>query len=385
MKALHIFPAIALIGCLIFPYSVSAATDPAASVVMLRKSCNDGAGGTLNNCFTATNTLLDWVWNTRNPTATAPLLIDIGPGTFGSLSCPLGKGFVTFHGSGRGRTIFSGASTPLDSGGRFEGCNQLVFEHLTISGRFIGVIWAGGGSSNWTDVEMLGSYSAWYDSVDLTSGNPCPGREGTHRIFGSTMKVTTTGGEIGGGKLFLNSCGKNWIYASELLLDAPATSPSSSEFPGIISAGIGNEVHLYGSNLRLFSGAGSTLQSMTAIAASNGAEVHVHGTGIDVIATKPINVIALSAGSGGMVHANESAYNMQTGAGGTITRIVNSGGHVNAPYIWEHIPTAPLISLTGADMTTVTTGTSDGHPHLVIYDTSCISKWYDVVDRACRP
>lgn len=384
MKAIRL--AIALVGCLALPHVVSAATDPAASVVLLRTSCNDGSGGVLNNCFTSSDTLLDWVWNTRNPTAAAPLLVDVGPGTYGSLTCPAGKGNVTFHGAGRGRSIFSGGnSTAFTFGGQFTGCKQLVFEHLTISGTFIGVFWAGGGSSNWTDVEMLGGYSAWYDSINNT-GSTCPsGQQGTHKIFGSTLKVTTNGGEIGGGKVFLNSCGKNWIYGSELILDAPTTTANSTWFPGITSDGAGNEVHLYGSNLHMNSGDGSTLQSMTAITAADSAEVHVHGTGIDVIATKPINVIAISAASSGLVHANESAYNMQTATGGTITRIVNNGGHVHAPYLWEHIPAAPLVSVTGADTTTVATGTSDGHPHSLIYDTSCTSKWYDAVDRVCRP
>lgn len=386
MKSFQIFCATVWIGCMTFSHQLFAAIDPTASVVLLRTSCNDGAGGALNNCFMSSDTLLDWIWGTRNPTATTPLLVDIGPGKFDSLNCPPGKGFVTFSGSGRGQTIIGTAN-----GGTFNACKQLVFEHLTISGSFIGVMWVRGGSSSWIDVEMLGGYSAWYDTRDPNTGNPCPGLEGTHKFFACTLKVTTTGSEVAGGNVFVNSCGKNWLWGSEIVLDATTTSSNNSNgFAGITSGGAGNEVHLYGSNLNLFSGNGSALQSITAIEAVNNAEVHVHGTGIDVISTTGKNVIALTAASGGQIHANESAYVLKTSAPGKVTRINNNNGtgQVHAPHLWEHIPepsTAPnFTSVTGADMTTITA--SDGHPHLVIYDTSCTSsKWYDTVDKACRP
>lgn len=103
---------------------------------------------------------------------------------------------------------------------------------------------------------------------------------------------------------------------------------------------------------------------------------------------EPRNIVVLSAATGGTIHANGSSYNLST-VGGTVTRVVNNGGHIHAPYLWEHIPdpaTVPnFTSVTGADMTTVTTGTSDGQPHLLIYSTNCASKWYDSVDKACRP
>lgn len=380
MNSFRIFVVVAGIA---FSSSTPAALDPTASVVLLRQSCNDGAGGTLNNCFIQSSAMLDWVWNVRNPSSTAPLMVEIGPGTYGPLSCPANKGFVTFRGAGRGRTIFSATASPLAVGGTFQACNQLAFEHLTISGRFIGVVWANKGSSSWTDVEMLGSYSAWYDSVDQTSGSPCPGREGTHKFFGSTLKVTTQPGAIGGGKVFVNSCGKNWLWGSELVLDA-TTPNNDTQFPGISSGGVGNEVHLYGSNLRLVSGNGSALQSMTAISVSDGAQVHVHGTGIDVIATTAVNVIALAAESGGTIHASESAFVLETGAGGTKTRIKNGGGHVHSPYLWPGHDTPPdITSQDGADVAVVTSVGKT--PSFVIYSTACASKWYNVGANACRP
>lgn len=381
MKSLRIFPAVALIGCLAFSHNISAAIDPAAAVVLLRTSCNDGAGGTLNNCFTSSDTLIDWVWNTRNPSATAPLLVEIGPGAFDTLGCA-GKGFVTFRGAGRGQTIITGSAF----GSAFTACNQLAFEHLTISGSSIGVAWSGGGSSSWTDVEILGSFAAWYDSGNSGgNGIPCPGREGTHKFFGSTLKATGTAGASSGGAraVFLNICGKNWLFGSEIVLDATTTGAPAL---GIRSRGTGNEVHLYGSNLRLFSGDGSALPSITAIQSVDGAEVHVHGTGIDVIASKPIDVTAITVGSGGVVHASESAYVLKTAAGGNKTRISNNGGHVYAPYLWPSDVTPPSItSQDGSDMAVVTVvGGTPTPPRFIVYSTACTSKWFDVGANTCH-
>ena len=59
---------------------------------------------------------------------------------------------------------------------------------------------------------------------------------------------------------------------------------------------------------------------------------------------------------------------------------------MHAPYQWEPHPTPPVIlSENGADIAVVTSGTSDSHPHMLVYDNSCTSKWYDMVDKACRP
>jgi hypothetical protein len=70
-----------------------------------------------------------------------------------------------------------------------------------------------------------------------------------------------------------------------------------------------------------------------------------------------------------MIHANGAAYNLHTGTGGTVTRIVkdtNSATHVHAPYVWEEHPNPPnILSANGAD-TAVTTSTADGHPHQLV-------------------
>jgi hypothetical protein len=122
----------------------------------------------------------------------------------------------------------------------------------------------------------------------------------------------------------------------------------------------------------------------------------MHGGGIDIISSPANAIAALVASGGGMIHANGVAYNMSTGTGGTITRIIkdtNSATHVHAPYLWEEHPNPPsIVSVNGADMAVEndcsaagcqTTGTET---HLLIYNDTCHNNgpWFDVVTHECR-
>lgn len=364
--------------------------DPNAAVVYLRKTCsvaNVGAGESpVENCFETSSALHTWIWNTRIPTAASPLIVEIGPGTFdGGLSCTgPNRGHVTFRGSGRGNTIISSFYA-----GVFESCDALVFEHMTFSGALIGVAWFKGGSSSWTDVELKGGYIAWYDNFDNSSSGECSDlQKGTHKFFSSTLLVPN--GASGGTEAIGNFCGKNWLWGSEIAINVSAGG-GSTDPKGVLSEGDGNETHVYGGNIRVTIDAGAPVGRPVGISATNGAEVHVHGTGIDVVATNASNVKALVASSFGEIHASQSAYVLKAGVGGSVTRISSGlNGYVHAPYLWEHIPsptTAPNFeSVNGADTTTVTVGTSDGHPHMAVYSSTCPSnaRWYDQVDKVCR-
>ena len=151
------------------------------------------------------------------------------------------------------------------------------------------------------------------------------------------------------------------------------------------------EIHVYGSVLRALVD-GDTRDNLSA-AFARGGKIHIHGTGIDVISNTGKNITALSVDTNGEIHANQSSFFLSSGSGAKVTRINNMGGHIHAPYLWEHIPnpsTVPnFVSANGADMSVVTTGTSDGHPHTVIYSTTCASispaaAWWDAVDKVCR-
>ncbi len=389
MKSLRTISAIAFIGFLVFSSGVSAAIESNAPVVKLRDSSNGGcmdAGAPINNCFDGLNAVTDlitWISGTRKPSVSSPLLVEVGSGTYPGFICS-NWGYTTFRGAGRGRTTFTGV---LDEMGRFRnalktnGCTELEFQHMTFSATgFLSaaVRWIGPGNSRWVNVELIGEGYGWYESGSSATqcSDAIQGNSGKHYWFDS--KIMTTGTSPSLSRAYKDVCGsENWFFASELL--AQATVPQEAIY-ALEQTGI-SDTHFYGSVIRVTTSVPTTA---IAIFASAG-DVHVHGTGIDVISTAlGSSVTAISASNGAMIHASGVGYNLKAGSDTeTVTRITNNGGHVHAPYLWEHVPASPLESLSGADMTTVIA--SDGHPHLVIYDKSCISsKWYDTVDKACR-
>jgi hypothetical protein len=253
---------------------------------------------------------------------------------------------------------------------------------MTIKGSYA-VTWIGGGESNWTNVHLDGYNSSWYEVAD-TSGGICePGDGGKHMFFSSRLTAKGAGIPVG----FYNHCGDDWFWGSEISAE-PAIGGTGGA--GIHSQGTGNRTHLYGSNVRVELPAGATASSgtLTGMDVSDGAELHSHGVGIDVIAKSGWTVTALNASNNGEIHAFESSYFFGLSTSGiAIQRIVNNGGHVHAPFLWGAHLTPPAIqSVDGADTAIVTSGTSDNHPHMVVYDSSCTtSKWYDMTDKACRP
>lgn len=392
MKSLHIFSAIALIGSLVFSSGASAVVDNNAPIVKLRNSANGGcveAGTALSNCFgnpTAVNDLITWISTTRKPSAASPLLVDIGPGTYPGFTCN-NWGYTTFRGAGRGKTTFTGVKSSVAIANNAlvtTQCTELEFQHMTLSATGVisaAVRWTGSGNSRWVNVDLIGEGYGWYGTgaTSPECSDTIKGNAGKHYWFDSRIMSTgavTTLAAIA----YKDNCGsENWFFASELV--AQASAPQDSVI-ALEQLGLA-DTHLYGSVIRVLPSVPTTAKAISA----NAGEVHIHGTGIDVISTAPgSSITALYAGNGAVIHATGGGYNLKAGSDAeTIMRIVNNGGHVHAPYLWEHIPTSPLESVTGADVTTVTTNTSDGHPHTVIYDNSCATKWYDTVDKACRP
>lgn len=360
MKCLRKFAATAVAALGFTSFDATAVIDPNAAVVHLRDPAMGGcveAGASLNNCFTDTGSLKGWIEGTRKPNSTKPLLVEIGPGTFGSyLLCGSGGAVshISFRGAGMGRTTLNTISIfPAY-------CDHLTFSDLTVTGTSYAFFSfnPGGANTTWSNVELRGD---WLES----GSNPCNAR-GTHYWFGSRVRGT-----------YRAWCDTSWFIGSELA--------DERGFAAAISARDA-EVHFYGSNIR---------SPFHAVEATNNADVHIHGTGIDVIGGPGDAVVALSAASGAHIHASGVGYVLETGAGGTATRISNDGGHVHAPYLWEHVPNTDgdpatidtnFTSINGADQTTVTVGTSDGHPHPAIYSSTCptTARWYDTVDKICR-
>lgn len=345
--------------------NASSAIDVDASVVTVRSSCQEG-GNNLDNCFTTMEAALTWMNNTRNPQpgVAAPLLVDVGPGTFNSFICS-GFSHITVRGSGQDITVITD-TTGLGSVLSFQ-CDNMLFQDFTMNNRGY---WLGNKhTSMWRNITILGtSQGSWYDAG------------GTHYWFSS--RITSNGG-VG---YVSNGPAENWFFGTEIAVTGPGGSTAA--FTALHMPN-GAEAHVYGSTIRVELEDGATIppggEGMTAVRAEAGGEIHIHGTGIDVIGNALGNDITALYSNGGMIHANESSYVMQTGAGGVKRRIVNNGGDVRAPYLWQEGAEPPaIVSQHGADMA-VTTNNPDGQPHLVVNSSNCASGWFDLATNLCRP
>ncbi len=365
--------------CLWFPAYTGAAIAPDADVAYLRKDCSED-GVAIPNCVTTAKEIMDWLI-VRQPTAASPATVEIGPGQFSpGFSCN-GVSNFSLKGSGRGKTII-GRSGQLAFQAR--NCFNVNVQHLTITGGFPApVYWLESGSSNWLDVELRGALYGWSETacVGLT-------QRPVHRWFSSTIHAT--------GKVAYNaSCSENWFYGSEIIVEG---NGAVGGIRGITTHGVDGgpapETHVYGSVIRVLPAPGASFNTpsgsgdasgMVAVTAGLNAEVHVHGTGIDVIGNDvPNDIAALAVADGGTIHAAQSAFVMDTPMPGKIYRIKNDGGTVKAPFLWESsVLLKNLISESGADRTTEVI---DGLPHPMVYTPACTTNgpWLDTLTGQCR-
>ncbi len=410
-----------VLGCLTLAASAAMySVDVDAPVVKLRISCTE-SGATLKNCFDTVGSLNSWL-GTRLPSASKPLLVEIGPGRFKQgtgLRCS-SVSHITYRGSGSEKTTidFSDLFTgQFGAGLEVHDCNEISVENLTLLG-FWGVAWYGVGNSTWNNVSVRGTAYGWFDSA-------CPGQTGgKHYWFSSRVSADSTsfGYPAGTAKGYGVNCGQSWFFGSEILAVGGDTG-------GVRALYVNNgEAHVYGGALRAELAPGLTVLSPSigtyfqeegsgifAALSANNAHVHIHGTGIDVIGNSLGNhIAALMAATGGEIHANGAAYNLMTGPGGKIYRLINnttSPGHIHAPYLWEPHTTPPvnagsttntpanaLVSLDGADIaietdcSATTSGTTAGcmttgtEPHILIYKSTCNTNgpWWDVILKKCR-
>lgn len=238
------------------------------------------------------------------------------------------------------------------------------FSDMAFTAPFYAYInWERGGSSTWTNVEINGTPRIWTESN-------CGPTRGIHYWFAS--RLTNTGAPPDPDGIYNSPCDDSWFIGSEI---------TGSGIGGAALIKTSREVHFYGSVIRAL----NTL-SATAVHAHGGGEVHLHGTGVDMLSTGAASFIALRATDTSRIHADASAYNLSTGTGGTITRVLDqttSGHGIHAPYLWQGHDNPPsIISVNGADVAVVNDATG---PRFVIYNSACASKWYDVGNNACRP
>ena len=180
--------------------------------------------------------------------------------------------------------------------------------------------WDGTGTSTWTNVQIdnNGAYG-WTESACPVDPAAAP----VHKWFSSTIK--------GNSKTYSAQCSDNWFFGSRLI---GGGAPDSSVVEGF---GTG-KFHIYGSNITAQLPDGTSAGVITsagaggvrAVNAGGTSEVHIHGTGIDLIGNGSVNTIAALVSTGGTIHANQAAYNLD-GKGGPVARIMNFGGHIHAP------------------------------------------------------
>lgn len=341
-------------------------------VIYLRINCE-----TTPNCATTVPEVQTWINTYKHPSATAPLLVQIGPGTFnGSFTCN-GWSRVSFKGAGPNQTKIAGVSS---AGAAFTGSNcfdlnvqDITFTMATGEAILSAISWNRGGSSTWNNVstEAVATY-AWTESACPSD----PAQAPVHRWFSSHLQGTTKAYEV--------QCSKNWFFGSQVQTIAGGADVSVFYIHTGVNSTNMPEVNMYGGNISMILPAGSMFNSVTAVEAVNNAMVHIHGTGIDIIGNEKPNVVTgLEALDGAMIHANGAAYNLSTGAGGQIWRISNSAGDLRAPYVWEPSLTPPNVYTENGADTVVVTGTANGHPHSLVSDNSCAARWYDNTTNAC--
>jgi hypothetical protein len=357
--------AIALLGAAFAPAPVSGAMynlDANARVVYLRTSCTEGSSPvvTLANCFDTTTDLRSWIETVRRPTALNPLAVEIGPGQFRAfdLTCTAYPGFITLRGSGTDQTVIEFEHTKAWT---ITGCAGMVFSDFVVRKQSNKqpsytnyIAWWQGGASTWRNVDVVGLAYAWRE---YNCSSP-----GTHYWFSSrlTVRQTSSDGAFPA-SVYVANCDSSWIFGSEMTLDVAtsAASPGGSVLTVGADGSVG-EIRVYGSVIRALGGGGSANQSLGAAVASEVGEIHIHGTGIDLLATGDASLGGLSASGSGSIHADGASFNMSTGPGGSITRIsdqTTSGHGIHAPCLWHgHSAPPSILSVDGADVAVVTGG-----------------------------
>lgn len=389
MKSFRIFRFVFAILFSLVSSSGFAAVDSQAPVVKLRTSCQVGSV-TLDNCFTTMADLISWTYNTRLPSASLPLLVDIGPGSFGGFFCNA-SGYITLRGAGRHNTVLGFTQVGASGGG--PGCTKLAFQDLSIvNTNGMAFQWWGSGSASYSNIELTGSDFAWWD----IRYDPTPASQ--HYWWNSVLNSTSGSGaatfqtygaihRFYGGEVNLSATGGNMSYP------AMAVSVNSA-------ANVSGEIQMYGSAIRAKANPGATLDLLRGVNVGSGQTFHLHGGSIGVDATAAgssnVSVDGINGeGATPTVHVLEVAYALKPTGTGSVTRArgLPPSPSKSLPFLWGNGVTPPNISSqNGADIfietdcSTAGCQTTGTETHLLIYNQNCTTNgpWFDVVTGRCR-
>ncbi len=395
-----------------------------ADHLKLRKECEP-----LDNCFETMQELTDWLWTDRpaDPSQSAPIVVEIGPGDFGRIVCPNSgddtdrNGWTTFRGSGRDQTriLGSGDLFGAQAAATIVNCEGLAFEHLTIEGTGYGVSWHKGGSSTWTDVHIRaggatnGIGFAWYDNL---GGCPSPA---VHYFFAS--KLETRGASLFN-VAYEAHCTEVWFYGGEIQTTWVA-DPGVVVANAAILVGAGADVRVFGSALRANAGAavaanfdnGNVTDAVTGVLVQNGGVFHMHGGIINADASSSqvgAGATAVRVETGGFAHTPGTGYVVKAVGSGAARRVQAAdppapGQGAQLPFLWQPSSTPPtsgteankLESQRGQDLWVETDCNASGdcdsqaganppydEAHLMVYDDQrCpADPWFDTVTARCR-
>lgn len=373
----------------------------AQAVVLLRKDCTG-----LGDCFETMTELSDpdtgWIWNTRVPDASSPLLVDIGPGEFERFDCPDGNGHVTLRGAGREQTILKDTI-----GAQIVNCTRLAFIDLGIHGSRYAVFWQEQGDATWTNVDLFSLPPhtlfniGWAEAC--TPVIPPAAPKSLQYLFGSRVWAIGRGQALNAA--WFGDCSEAWFFGGELLVDVNEATPSIAT----------HGVHLINrADFRAFGTVIRTLVSEYAPSEVVGVSLqspdaifHIHGGIINTSVTADIGtnppIDATGLQSQGFAHTPGTAFVVKASAGGTPTRLKTlSGGTIQSPFLWQPGTQPPaaasetneLVSLPGQDVFVETDCASDGdcdaggsQTHMMVYnDVECApaDPWFDLVTGRCR-
>jgi hypothetical protein len=262
--------------------------------------------------------------------------------------------------------------------------------------------------TSWTNVEVIGKNYGWLEN----SRGACTNKNGKHMWFSS--RIQTTDGFQEFSKAYSANCAQSWFWGSEIVAKANANPVTAFAIEAKDA-----EIHLYGSDVRMILADQTSAQGVTTasgniesghvlIAGLGGSEIHIHGTGLDVIhnGTGTAEMLYVDANPSSHFHATASGFNIHVSGTGKVQRLAGAG-RIEAPYTWGESTVAPLsttangvgtlLSRNGADRYTETdcqlngNCSSDGvFPHDMVYLATCTGTaanqgpWFDMTTKACR-
>jgi len=351
-------------------------------------------------CYETTAEVVTWI-EAQAPTASDPVLVDVGPGAFSDIVCS-GWGHATFRGSGRTASRFVGTSTAVSA----LNCDDLTFQDLTLEATGYGILWSHSGRGTWQGVDVVAN-RPWLDY--------CATAEQREQLF-SDARLR---GKLPSGTPPLAIGCTQWNFlGGEIVLSGTGSPSASASHVGMLIRG-GSSARFLGTTLRVVSGDWAPTASVPGgafavrVGGSLGGsapgnpvfEMHSGIINIDMSGVASASVTAVDViGSASRADTAGAAYILRTGAsGGIATRIANpSGASVAGAFLWQAgteppsaSPGGPSVkSVDGADLFVETdcsiSGVCDGTSHethlMIMNPAACPGSdpWFNSAVGRCR-